>query len=107
MTDIHQPTPQHILTALREARRLIEIGWCKGRAQDGDKYCLVGALAEATLTDPDGNVPGYLVWRESLAAINANLPHPYPNAVTYNDSTDQQAVLEVIHKAISSIEEQQ
>lgn len=97
----HQPTAQHIIDALTATRALIAAGWCKGKAQDGDRYCLVGALAEATITDHDGTVPGYLVWRYALEAINHHIPAPWPNAVAYNDATNQHAVLQVIDNAIT------
>lgn len=100
MTEAHQPRHENVLAALHNARNLIQRGWCKGKAQDGDKYCLIGALAEATITDPSADVPGYLVWRQALAAINSQLPAPYPNAVAYNDDTDQRTILELIDKTI-------
>ena len=103
MTDPHQPTPQHVIDALTATRALIQRGWCKGKAQDGDKYCLVGALAEATITDPTTDTPGYLVWRHAIDAINSHIPAPFPNAVAYNDATDQQAVLKVIDNAITYV----
>lgn len=103
MTLPHQPTPQHVIAALTATRTLIQRGWCKGAAQDGDNYCLVGALAESTMTDPDSNVPGYLIWRQALAAINTQIPAPFPNAVAYNDATNQRAVLEVIDNAINYV----
>lgn len=107
MNNLHQPTHEHVLDALHTTRFLIQRGWCKGKAQDGDKYCLIGALAEATTTDPNMNVPGYLVWRGALSAINAQVPFPYPNAVAYNDDTDQRTVLELIDKTIHYVRQLQ
>lgn len=104
MTLPHQPTTANIITALTNTRALIQQGWCRGKAQDGDNYCLVGALAEATITDPDSTVPGYLVWRHALNAINSHIPAPFPNAVAYNDATNQQAVLTVIDNAITDLQ---
>lgn len=102
MTD-HQPTAQQVIDALTRTRALIVNGWCKGQAQDGDKYCLVGALAEATITDPTTDTPGYLVWRHAIDTINAYVPAPWPNAVAYNDATNQNTVLQLIDKAIGHV----
>lgn len=105
MTDI-KPTPAEIINALTEARTLLANGWCKGKAQDGDKFCAVGALAEATCTKHDAfAAPGYLIWREALAALNTQVPAPYPNLVTFNDATNQSAVLGVFDKAITYVKE--
>lgn len=105
MNDIHQPTTSHVVAALDKARSLIQAGWCKGRAQDGDNYCVIGALAQATVIGPDSDIPGYLVWQQALAALNTQVPAPYPNAVVYNDATSQQAVLRLLDKTITYVTE--
>ena len=102
----HDPTPQQVIKALQDTRALIAQGWCRGKAQDGDAYCLVGALAEATITDSNTNVPGYLVWRHAREALETHVPMSYPNLVAYNDFTGQQAVLTLIDKTIKHITEQ-
>lgn len=99
----HQPTTEQVVAALEDAKVLIARGWCKGRAQNKDEYCVVGALAEATTTDPDSDVPGYLLWRNALAAINTQVPAPWPNAVAYNDGTDQKTILELVDNAITYV----
>lgn len=100
-----KPSPQQIIDCLTQARAMIAHGWCKGKAQIGDKFCAVGALAESSLTieADDGIIPGYLIWREALAALNSQVPAPYPNLVTFNDATNQTAVLNVFDKAITYV----
>lgn len=102
---MNKPTNGDIIDCLTKARELVARGWCKGKAHDGDKFCAVGALAESSITVNTGQatVPGYLIWREALAALNSQVPAPYPNLVTFNDATNQRAVLNVFDKAITYV----
>lgn len=77
---------------------MIEKGWCAGKAKDGQRRCLVGALAEATITIHVGEdrVPGYLLFREARTALENHIPAGYTNLPEFNDRTSQQAVIDLL-----------
>jgi len=61
-----EPTRDHITAALARAKHLI----------DTNHFDLVQALAEATTTEQCQGVPGYKVFRDSRAAVEALLDGP-------------------------------
>lgn len=75
----------HVAAALTAAADLIDKGWCQGRATDGEARCLVGALAETTVTTPGSGVPGYLVWAECKRVLCEQLPDGYASLAEWND----------------------
>lgn len=93
-----------VIEALQRARALIAGGWCQQVARDDNRYCIIGALAEAT-TEQCSSTVGYLVWRNSKAALERHLPEPWPNLVTYNDdvTTTQRNVLDLIDTTIADL----
>lgn len=95
----------HVIEALQRARVLIAAGWCQQVARDDNRYCIIGALAEATTTEQCSSTVGYLVWRNSKAALEQHLPEPWPNLVTYNDdvTTTQRNVLDLIDTTIADL----
>lgn len=90
-----------------EARAMIEKGWCAGKAKDGERRCLVGALAEATVTLHIGEdrVPGYLLWREARRYVEQQVPAGYTNLPEYNDRTSQAAVVELLRSTAKLVRE--
>lgn len=95
-------SPEIVITALDEARRLIEAGWCQGARMQirttGREYDLSGALQEATLQNPGTAFATYL-WARS-AVIHA-IPEKwnYPTAFNDDESTTQADVAEVLKRA--------
>ena len=88
--------------ALERTKALIERGWCQNQPHDGDKRCLVGALAEAT-TKVDSDRMSFQVWGDCLRALINCLPDRYENLVRFNDDekTTQSDVLALIDRALS------
>jgi hypothetical protein len=107
VSEIIEPTAADIKAALERARALVEQGWCKGQAADGNSFCLVGALAEATLTAAVGvqGLPGYKVWRDARQALEDEVPKTYPSLVAFNDRTSQAEVLDLVDRAIAAVTE--
>lgn len=94
--------PETVITALDEARRLVEAGWCRGARQQIRKgryeYDLSGALQEATLQNPGTAFATYL-WARS-AVIHA-IPDRwnYPTAFNDDEETTQADVVDVLKRA--------
>jgi len=107
VSEVIEPTPADIKAALERARELVEKGWCKGKPVDGDSFCLVGALAQATLTAAVGvpGLPGYKVWRDARQVLEDEVPKPFPSLVAYNDRTSQSEVLDLFDRAIAAVTE--
>jgi hypothetical protein len=100
-----KPTTAVIVAALQRTRAMLEQGWCRGQARDGNKFCLVGALAEATCTENVAvpNLPGWKVWAAAKAALESQMPNSYPNLVGFNDFTNQDRVLQLIDDTIKAV----
>ncbi|NCY17543.1 MAG: hypothetical protein EBX39_12455, partial [Actinobacteria bacterium] len=74
----------------------------QNQPHDGDKRCLVGALAEAT-TKVDSDRMSFQVWGDCLRALINCPPDRYENLVRFNDDleTTQSDVLALIDRALS------
>ena len=91
-----------VRASLERTKALIERGWCQKQPHDGDKRCLVGALAEAT-TKVESERMSFQVWGDCLRALINCLPDRYENLVRFNDDADttQSDVLALIDRALS------
>lgn len=91
-----------VRAALERTKALIERGWCQKQPADGDKRCLVGALAEAT-TKVESERLSFQVWGDCLRELINCLPDRYENLVRFNDddATTQAHVLALIDRALS------
>lgn len=95
-----------VVTALEQARALIEAGWCqkatkqilKGRTE----YDLMGALYEATLNQSGVTNAVYLA---AKSAVIAALPegHDYPTQFNDHPDTTQADVAAVFQRAAASV----
>lgn len=93
------------MDAVAAAADLVQTGWCQGVASDGHKVCLVGALAQTTVTVPESGVPGYLVWAEAKRVLSERLPEPFTGLAEWNDdpATTQAKVVKFLRDAAEEL----
>lgn len=102
---------------LRSARDIIRQGWCQHRAQDGNKYCMIGAVFKAQTGQSYMNAPTP-AGREALYLLMKSLPWtPVPENAQYDwaaqvipkfnddDKTTKEDVLTVFDKALAELGE--
>lgn len=102
---------------LRGARQIVDAGWCKYRAQDGNKYCMVGAVFKAQ-TGYSHIMSNNPAGREALYLLMKCLPWtPVPENTQYDwaaqvlpkfnddDETTKEDVLIVFDKALAELGE--
>lgn len=122
--EILPPTADVVVTALTNARLLVEDGHCKGQAHavisEQDCWCAMGALAKVCSTVVVGSwadydrrgevvivrqiVPGRSIFEAAVEALRiAMSPRWAGTLAEFNDASSQDAVVNLFHRAAAMV----